>query len=300
VGHSWECNQTEIFLSIVPMALHIGNILRKRVGYNVMKVRGLINYPQLCAANKENIDKITEVMQRKLLLDQLIEPIGVNHGVINRFRKSTMTNEELGLVTEAGLITFLLHVESRIASSVGQGFYTIGPCGEELMGALGLSMRETDPSALHYRHVAVSVLRQLKNGRSAEDIILDRARGYTCSVQDPVTGGRHCAIGGSDYDFIVTSTLASQAPPAVGRALGIPLSNHLLYTHMLELEQEGSDKVPQEPLKPFFPKDAVSVVSVGEGSTNNAHFLAALNLAEYSSYNKRKVSSPVINHHIHI
>ena len=45
------------------------------------------------------------------------------------------------------LIAFekVLHVESRIASAVGEGFYTIGPGGEELLAAVGLVLKPTDP-----------------------------------------------------------------------------------------------------------------------------------------------------------
>jgi TPP-dependent pyruvate/acetoin dehydrogenase alpha subunit len=39
-----------------------------------------------------------------------------------------------------------------------------------------------------------------------------------------------------------------------------------------------------------FPVDGVSFVSLGEGSANNAHFLSAMNLAEYACYNHIKVS----------
>ena len=53
----------------------------------------------------------------------------------------------------ASLSTFLLHVESRIASACGQGFYTIGPCG---------------------------LTRSLGTGKSFEEIFLDRARGIPC------------------------------------------------------------------------------------------------------------------------
>ena len=109
--------------------------------------------------------------------------------------------------------------------------------------------------------------------KTEESVILDRARGYTCSTLDPVTGGKHCAIGGLPTDFIVTSTLASQAPPAVGRALGISLAQQLL--------------VPDQIV---FPADALSYVSVGDGSVNNAHFLASLNLAEYAKNRGIKVS----------
>lgn len=161
------------------------------------------------------------------------------------------------------------------------GFYTIGPCGEELLGGIALHLRSTDSSALHYRHVATSLTRQLVGGKTVLEIALSRARGYVCSSLDPVTGGKHCAIGGSAYDFIVTSTLASQAPPAVGRALAIPLSNRLLSP------LEYGCKIGKK--KKMFPSDAISYVSFGEGSVNNAHFLSALNLAKYSQHRGVKV-----------
>ena len=74
-------------------------------------------------------------------------------------------------------------------------------------------------------------------------------------------------------DFIVTSTLASQAPAAVGRALAAPLAATL-----------NTDSP--------FPRDMLSYVSLGDGSVNNAHFLAALNLAEYAQH--RGVKCPVL------
>ena len=55
-----------------------------------------------------------------------------------------------------------------ICTSVSfSGFYTIGPCGEELLSAVGANIRPTDPLALHYRHVAVSIARQLGAGQSS-------------------------------------------------------------------------------------------------------------------------------------
>ena len=107
-----------------------------------------------------------------------------------------------------------------------------------------------------------------------EEIALDRARAYTVSTLDPVTGGAHCSIGGTPHDFVVTSTLSSQAPPAVGRALGAQLASQL--------------KIEDPPISPR----AVSYVSLGDGSVNNAHFLAALNLAEYASH--RGFKCPVL------
>ena len=49
------------------------------------------------------------------------------------------------------------YCQARIAAAVGQGFYTIGPSGEELAAVMGLVMRQTDGLALHYRHVAAQV-----------------------------------------------------------------------------------------------------------------------------------------------
>ncbi len=126
-------------------------------------------------------------------------------------------------------------------------------------------------TALHYRHLATSIVRQSQEGKSFSDIALDRARGFACSSLDPVTGGRHCSIGGNPgREFLVTSTLSSQAPAAMGRALAIPLANRLL------------GKASK------FASNAVSLVSVGDGSINNAHFLAAVNLAQYSQHNRIK------------
>lgn len=162
------------------------------------------------------------------------------------------------------------------------GFYTIGPCGEELLGAVALHLRATDASALHYRHVATSITRQMMSGKSISEIALSRARGYVCSSLDPVTGGKHCSIGGSPFEFNVTSTLASQAPSAVGRALAIPLSNILLSSRKGITDGIISGG-------PKFPSDAISYVSLGDGSVNNAHFLTALNLAKYSQHRGIKV-----------
>ena len=133
------------------------------------------------------------------------------------------------------------------------------PCGEEMTAALALALRPTDPAALHYRHLAALVARQLQRGTPLDAILQDRARGYTTATTDPVTSGAHCSLGGDpNYDFLVTSTLASQGPQAVGRALAI---GHL----------------PQAK----WPSDAISLVSCGDGSVNNAEWLSAINAAEY-------------------
>lgn len=165
---------------------------------------------------------------------------------------------------EAGMLTFVAHVEARVASFLGEAFYTIGPCGEELLAAVGQLLQPTDAMALHYRHLATQIARHLPL-KGPQQILLDRARAHAVSARDVVTGGVHCSLGGDDYSFLVTSTLASQTTPAVGRALGAGLAYQL-----------------KQPAK--FPPDFVSYVSLGDGSVNNAHFLSGANLAAYAKF----------------
>lgn len=137
-----------------------------------------------------------------------------------------MTRDQCMAALEAGMLTFASHAEARVASSLGEAFYTIGPCGEELLAAVGQLLEPTDAMALHYRHLATQVARHLPL-KGAEQIMLDRARAHTVSAFDAVTGGVHCSLGGDDYSFLVTSTLASQTCPAVGRALACGLAYQL-------------------------------------------------------------------------
>jgi TPP-dependent pyruvate/acetoin dehydrogenase alpha subunit len=74
-------------------------------------------------------------------------------------------------------------------------------------------------------------------------------------------------------DYLVTSTLSSQACPAVGRAMAAAMA-------------------PAESAK-FVKKGFVSFVSLGDGSVNNAHFLSAVNLAEYVK-NHKNFKCPVV------
>lgn len=181
--------------------------------------------------------------------------------------------DNVRLVLRAALSTTHLHTQSRIAAYEGDGFYTIGPCGEELLAALALALRPTDPAALHYRHVGMMVARRLQRGAAMEAMLLDRARAHTISVSDPVTGGVHCSLGDDPrFDFLVTSTLASQGPQAVGRALAIE--------HLLPAAAAAR-------LRAEWPRDAISFVSCGDGSINNSEWLAAVNAAELMARRRR-------------
>ena len=104
-------------------------------------------------------------------------------------------------------------------------------------------------------------------------LLLDRARGYTASRYDPVTGGVHCSIGSTlEQDYVVTSTLASQCPAAVGRALGFALTR------------------PHPPQHRH--TRPVSLVTLGDGSVHHAHFWSAYHLARHARH--RRLHCPVV------
>mmetsp|Transcript_26611 Transcript_26611/g.38558 ORF Transcript_26611/g.38558 Transcript_26611/m.38558 type:complete len:709 (-) Transcript_26611:1093-3219(-) len=203
--------------------------------------------------------------------------------------KHEMTDDEIYNTLISAICTFHLHVESRIASLLGYGYYTIGPCGEEMLSSIGCTLQNHDSVALHYRHVGVNICRQLHSyEEEIEKILLDRARSFVVSKFDPVTGGVHCAIGcgpgtsndrkNLNRDYVVTSTLASQCPPALGRALGF----NLLETLCLGQNQ----RLQEQEQKP------ISYVSIGDGSTHNSHFLSSLNLAKHAKH--RNVKCPIV------
>jgi 2-oxoisovalerate dehydrogenase E1 component len=206
-----------------------------------------------------------------------------------------MSHRDVRVVLDAMLATFCLHVESRVASLLGLGYYTIGPCGEEALASAAIALQHPNDSvALHYRHLGINVARLLLRRHEREQayeplrsslspLLLDRARGYTVSRYDPVTSGVHCSLGSPHHssdaspvlggDFIVTSTLASQCSPAVGRALAyamVPNGN----------QPTESGRRP------------VSFVTVGDGSVHNAHFWSAFHLARHARH--KGVKCPVV------
>ena len=249
-------------------------MLRTRIA-----VRYSSNYAEKRMAKLEEIAAFPELIQRDRLLSDLSagDTAMRPHAVPSTLPDLKMSPGDLNKCVDAALLTFALHVESRVSSALGEGFYTIGPCGEETLAGVAMALRPDDSVALHYRHLSTSLARGFQAGRSVKDLCMDRARGYTVSSLDPIGGGAHCLLGGGPQDFLVTSTLASQGPPAVGRALGGRLA-HLL----------GGAAQKAAP----FPKDFVSYVSTGDGSVNNAHFLSAVNLAEYTRH--RGFKTPVV------
>ena len=241
-------------------------------------------YESLRQDYARQIDTLPEVQAWK----RLLEHFSKSHSSFARHTKSSnraqsesslsFPNDQLPLLVDSMLTTFALHVESRIASLVGKGFYTIGPCGEETLAAAALALQPQDSMALHYRHLGIQIMRQLVTLESdagggadydgyLQQIILDRARGYTVSRNDPVTGGVHCSIGSTNAnDYVVTSTLASQCSPAVGRALA---------TSFVESDTR-----------------AVSFVTLGDGSLHHGHFWSAFHLARHARH--KRIKCPVV------
>ena len=179
------------------------------------------------------------------------------------------------MLSRSILSTFLIHYNSRVASLCGHGYYTIGPCGEESMASAALPLGPSGSAALHYRHLSTNLARfEASTDSEWRSVLLGRARAHCVSALDPVTSGAHCALGGAPGDVLVTSTLASQCPPAVGRALGGALARW---------------KAPEAAK---YGKGAVHYVTLGSGSLSNGHFLAAINLARHAAKEGRRV--PVV------
>ena len=169
--------------------------------------------------HQDNINKLSEVVQNNRFLPNLQKNLhnfkisDNDYDFINKHKQTFLNSIKVAFATN------IIHKNSRIFSSISEGFYTIGPCGEELLAVIGFLLRPKDPTSLHYRHSAIQTAKQYDES-NLNDLILNRARAYVCSSLDPVTGGVHCSIGGDpNYDFINTSTLASHSPQAVGRAL---------------------------------------------------------------------------------
>jgi len=235
-----------------------------------------MNDAELVALNKARAARVFDGLKKDVLaLPEVVSATSFTERLVAALNAGRPLPADLATLQEqpelvqraltAAMATTHLHTQSRIAAYSGNGFYTIGPCGEELLSVLALALRPTDPAALHYRHLGCTIARQMQRGMGIKQILLDRARGYTIATSDPVTGGVHCSLGGDPrYDFLVTSTLASQGPQAVGRALAI---GHL----------------PQGK----WPTDAISFVSCGDGSINNSEWLSAVNAAEYIEHRRR-------------
>ena len=112
-------------------------------------------YRELRKARWNDIKQLSEIIERSSCMASVQgrkldgQFYGEAGDAKRRLDDSGMNAEQFINVIDSGLMTQLLHMEARIASSMGKGFYTIGPCGEELLAAASLHLKSTDSVALH-------------------------------------------------------------------------------------------------------------------------------------------------------
>ena len=119
-----------------------------------------VSSTRTAASVPDEVARLPEYIQREKMISALRRgslDYYPSADMTTNYASSFITPEKTSLLLDATLSTFFLHVQARIASSQGKGFYTIGPCGEEALAAVGLCLQKTDASALHYRHVAVGI-----------------------------------------------------------------------------------------------------------------------------------------------
>ncbi|MCM2348836.1 MAG: thiamine pyrophosphate-dependent enzyme [Bacteriovoracaceae bacterium] len=165
---------------------------------------------------------------------------------------------------ESQIISRLLDIKARKLRSLGKSFYTIGSSGHEGMAVVGEISRLTDMAFLHYRDAAFQIHRSKKlcGHTPLHDFLLS----FCASSEDPISGGRHKVLGHREL-FIPpqTSTIASHLPKAIGAALSINKTKKL-----------GTNAI--------MPDDAVIICTFGDASLNHASAQAALNCADWISY----------------
>ena len=160
---------------------------------------------------------------------------------------------------EAQLLSRHLDFAARSLQARGEGFYTIGSSGHESNAAVALALRPSDPALLHYRSGGFYCARagQVSGGDPVGDILAS----LTCSVDDPISGGRHKVFGNRELMIIPqTSTIASHLPRALGLAFA--------------LDRRAALHVASP-----IPEDAVVVASLGDASVNHSTSQGAFNAA---------------------
>ena len=160
---------------------------------------------------------------------------------------------------EAQLLSRHLDFAARSLQARGEGFYTIGSSGHESNAAVALALRPSDPALLHYRSGGFYCARA--GQVPGVDAALDVLRSLACSVDDPISGGRHKVFGHPDLAIIPqTSTIASHLPRALGMAFALERRAPLGVTTNV-------------------PDDAIVVASLGDASANHSTAVGALNAA---------------------
>lgn len=168
-------------------------------------------------------------------------------------------------IFRSGCLCRALDRKSRAMQAAGQGFYTIGSSGHEGMAAVAAALRPTDMAFLHYRDAAFQIQRaeQVPGQSIAWDMLLS----FTCSSEDPISGGRHKVLGSKSLNIPPqTSTIASHLPKAVGAAYSLGLARRSPPEHRA------------------LAADAIVMCSFGDASANHSTAQGAFNTAGWTAY----------------
>lgn len=154
---------------------------------------------------------------------------------------------------------------SRSMQSRGTGYYTIGSSGHEAMAAVAAALTPKDMAFLHYRDAAFQIQRSTQV--PGQSITWDMLLSFACSIEDPISGGRHKVLGSKALNIPPqTSTIASHLPKAVGAAYSLGLARRHRPEHCA-LED-----------------DAIVMCSFGDASANHSTAQGAFNTAGWTSY----------------
>nr|WP_137676519.1 thiamine pyrophosphate-dependent enzyme [Parerythrobacter lutipelagi] len=168
-------------------------------------------------------------------------------------------------IYRSGCLTRALDITSRKMQAAGEGFYTIGSSGHEGMAAVAASLRPTDMAFLHYRDAAFQIERA--NQVPGQSIAWDMLLSFTCSSDDPISGGRHKVLGSRALNIPPqTSTIASHLPKAVGAAYSIGLAKRVKPEHRT------------------LPDDAIVMCSFGDASANHSTAQGAINTSCWTAF----------------
>ena len=168
-------------------------------------------------------------------------------------------------IFRSGCLSRALDRKSRALQAAGQGFYTIGSSGHEGMAAVAAALRPTDMAFLHYRDAAFQI--QRAEQVPGQSITWDMLLSFTCSSEDPISGGRHKVLGSKALNIPPqTSTIASHLPKAVGAAYSLGLARR------------------HPPEHRALPDDGIILCSFGDASANHSTAQGAFNTAQWTAY----------------
>ncbi len=184
-----------------------------------------------------------------------------------------LTNNMAVSLYRSACLSRALDLKSRELQAQGEGFYTIGSSGHEAMAALAAAIIPTDMAFLHYRDAAFQIERSKQV--PGQSILWDMLLSFTCSSEDPISGGRHKLLGSKALNIPPqTSTIASHLPKAVGTAYSLGLAKHL--------------KCTDKPLA----RDSIVICSFGDASANHSTAQGAFNTAQWTAY--QSIAMPIL------